>query len=194
MNSIKKIIVIALFISGFTNPVAVTADQPFVGEIRWFAGNFAPRGWAFCDGSLLPISSNTALFSILGTTYGGDGRTTFGLPDMRGRIPVHPGRGPGLATRRLGGKGGVENTSYAINNLPAHKHTFKAADSANANSAEGGNALAPIRRGYSAEDADVAMAPGTISSTGGSTAGSNMGPYTSINCIIAIQGIFPSRS
>ena len=98
------------------------SSEPFIGEIRMFAGNFAPRGWAFCDGQLLPISQNTALFSILGTTYGGDGRTTFGLPDLRGRVPVHAGRGPGLSDIRLGQKGGAETSTLTVANMPNHNH------------------------------------------------------------------------
>ncbi|MFY1113097.1 MAG: tail fiber protein, partial [Methanosarcinaceae archaeon] len=100
------------------------SSEPFIGEIRMFAGNFAPRGWAFCDGQLLPISQNTALFSILGTTYGGDGRTTFGLPDLRGRVPVHAGSGPGLSTVRLGDTGGAETVTLSQAQMPSHNHTI----------------------------------------------------------------------
>ena len=95
-------------------------SEPFVGEIRMFAGNFAPQGWAYCDGQLLAVSSNDALFSLLGTIYGGDGRTTFGLPDLRGRIPIHTGTGPGLSQRRLGSKSGTEKETLTVNELPAH--------------------------------------------------------------------------
>ncbi|MBD3756388.1 MAG: phage tail protein, partial [Gammaproteobacteria bacterium] len=101
-------------------------SEPFVGEIRMFAGNFAPRGWAFCDGQLLAVSQNDALFSLLGTIYGGDGRTTFGLPDMRGRIPVHQGSGPGLSPRRLGSKSGAETETLTVNQMPSHTHFFLA--------------------------------------------------------------------
>ena len=97
--------------------------EDYIGIIKLFAGNFAPRAWAFCDGQLLSINQNTALFSILGTTYGGDGRTTFGLPDLRGRVPMHAGSGPGLSPRRLGEKGGAENTTLTASNLPAHSQT-----------------------------------------------------------------------
>ena len=100
--------------------------EPFIGEISMFAGNFAPRGWAFCEGQLLPIAQNQSLFSILGTTYGGDGRTTFGLPDMRGRVSIHPGTGPGLTNYRLGNKGGSETTTLTTNQLPSHNHTISA--------------------------------------------------------------------
>ena len=101
-------------------------SEPYVGEIRMFAGNFAPRGWAFCDGQLLAVSQNDALFSLFGTIYGGDGRTTFGLPDLRGRIPLHQGHGPGLSERRLGSKGGGENETLTINQMPSHTHIFSA--------------------------------------------------------------------
>ena len=99
-------------------------SEPFVGEIRMFAGNFAPRNWAFCDGQLLSISQNDALFSLFGTIYGGDGRTTFGLPDLRGRTAVHPGTGPGLSNRRWGEKGGTETTTMTINQMPVHHHVI----------------------------------------------------------------------
>ena len=101
-------------------------SEPYVGEIRMFAGNFAPRGWAFCDGQLLAVSQNDALFSLLGTIYGGDGRTTFGLPDVRGRVPVHQGTGPGLSQRRLGSKGGSEDVTLTSNQLASHSHDFNA--------------------------------------------------------------------
>ena len=99
-------------------------SEPFVGEIRMFAGSFAPRGWAFCDGQLLAVSQSDALFSLLGTIYGGDGRTTFGLPDMRGRIPIHAGSGAGLSQRRLGARVGTEKETLTVNHLPAHSHTW----------------------------------------------------------------------
>jgi microcystin-dependent protein len=101
-----------------------SAVEPFIAEIMMFAGNFAPRGWALCDGQLLSVSSNAALFSLLGTTYGGDGRTTFALPDLRGRTAIHPGSGPGLSTRRLGERGGSETTTLSISQMPAHNHTI----------------------------------------------------------------------
>ena len=100
-------------------------SEPFTAEIRIFAGNFAPRGWAFCNGQLLPISQNTALFSLIGTTYGGDGRTTTALPNLKGRIPMHPGRGPGLTSRRLGQRGGVEMVTLSEAQMPNHNHTYE---------------------------------------------------------------------
>src|SRR5512140_216933 len=113
-------------------------STPFIGEIVMFAGNFAPRSWALCNGQLLPIAQNTALFSILGTTYGGDGRTTFALPDLRGRVPVHPGQGPGLSNYVLGEMAGTENTTLLINNMPAHNHTLNAVSDAGDTAAPAG--------------------------------------------------------
>ena len=103
-------------------------SEPFVGEIRMFAGNFAPRGWSLCDGQLVAVSQNDALFSLLGTIYGGDGRTTFGLPDMRGRIPIHAGTGPGLSQRRLGAKGGTERETITVTQMPSHTHPLHGTD------------------------------------------------------------------
>jgi microcystin-dependent protein len=117
-------ILVLLLCLSFSN--TANAQEPFIGEIKMFGGNFAPRGFAFCDGQLLSISQNTALFAILGTTYGGDGRTTFGLPDLRGRVPVHAGTGPGLSSYRIGQKGGTETTTITVANLPAHSHPYAA--------------------------------------------------------------------
>jgi microcystin-dependent protein len=115
--------------------------EPFIGQIMMFGGSFAPRGWAFCEGQLLPISQNAALFSILGTTYGGDGRSTFALPDLRGRVAIHPGSGPGLSNYRLGEKGGVESVALNVNQIPAHSHGISAsngtADSADPTASSG---------------------------------------------------------
>ena len=116
-------------------------SEPFVGEIRMFAGNFAPRGWAFCDGQLLAVSQNDALFSLLGTIYGGDGRTTFGLPDLRGRVPIHAGSGPGLSPRRLGAKAGAENVTLTVNQLPSHSHRLSGSANLASESRPEGNVL-----------------------------------------------------
>ena len=113
---------VQLYISNVKYFFQRNSAEPFIAEIIMFGGNFAPRGWAFCDGQLLAINTNQALFSLLGTTYGGDGRTTFGLPDLRGRVPVHPGTGPGLTQRRLGEKGGTETNTMNINQMPEHNH------------------------------------------------------------------------
>jgi microcystin-dependent protein len=176
-------------------------SEPFIGEIVMFAGNFAPRGWALCDGQLLAISSNTALFSILGTTYGGDGRTTFGLPDLRGRAAMHPGTGPGLATRRLGEKGGVENVTLNETQIPAHNHTATGTVQAHAAGPDSesptGNVLANAES-YSTQTANTTMAADTVNvtvaNTGGNQSHTNVQPYQCVNYIIALQGIFPSRS
>ncbi|MCW5958515.1 MAG: phage tail protein [Pyrinomonadaceae bacterium] len=173
---------------------------PFLGEIVMFGGNFAPRSWAFCSGQLLPIAQNTALFSILGTTYGGNGQTTFALPDLRGRVPMHPGSGPGLSPRSLGEQGGVENVTLITSQIPSHNHT--ATTTANANSGPAsdtvptGNFLAEGNNYNSAFNTQMnnGAVQVTIGNSGGSQPHSNIQPFTCINFIIALQGIFPSRN
>ncbi len=170
-------------------------SDPFVGEIRMFAGNFAPRSWAFCDGQLLAVSQNDALFSLLGTIYGGDGRTTFGLPDMRGRIPIHAGTGPGLSNRKLGSSGGAENVTLTVAEMPGHRHDYKAMAVAGDQSSPGGN-VAAGRSGDSAyvEDTpDVAMSTSGVSNRGGSLSHTNLAPALCVHFIIALFGIYPSR-
>lgn len=172
-------------------------SEPFVGEIKMFAGNFAPRGYAFCDGQLLAVSQNDALFSLLGTIYGGDGRTTFGLPDMRGRLPVHQGQGPGLSSRRLGAKGGAENTTLRVDQLPPHSHAFvgSASTVGVTDTAAGGvRASGGSIPGYRAVAAPSAtMRAETIGNTGGSASHSNLMPSQCVHFIIALVGIYPSR-
>ena len=193
----KKVLLSAL-IAGtiFSGTSAVYAgDQPFIGEVQWFAGNFAPRGWAFCDGQLLQISQNVALFSLLGTTYGGDGRITFGLPDMRGRGMLHEGTGPGLSPHSLGQKAGNETETLNVTQQPTHGHTLRADSS-------GGDSVLPNDRVISkvgrlrvfADTPDSDMGVSSIASTGGSQSHNNMQPYTTLSCIIALQGVFPSRN
>ena len=179
-------------------------SEPFIGQITMFGGNFAPRSWAFCDGQLLAISSHQALFSILGTTYGGDGRTTFGLPDLRGRVPMHPGNGPGLSPRRLGEKAGVEQVALNTNEIPQHTHALNNPElRASANPADtnspGFNALAMAPAYNDTDTPSVAMHPDsitdlTLGNTGGGGAHANVQPFLGINFIIALQGIFPSRN
>lgn len=179
-------------------------SEPFIGEIKMFGGNFAPRGYALCDGQLLPIAQNTALFSLLGTTYGGDGRTTFGLPDLRGRAPMHPGSGPGLSFRRLGDKGGSENVSLTTAQLPSHNHTatgtIKAKNGQPDESNPGGgvpSTLSGGTEGYAETDNTSMLAGGvdvTVNNNGGNQPHNNMQPFQCVNFIIALQGIFPSRS
>ena len=171
-------------------------SEPFIAEIRIFAGNFAPRGWAFCDGQLLPISQNTALFSLIGTTYGGDGRTTTALPNLQGRAPMHPGRGPGLTSRRLGERGGVETVTLTEAQMPAHNHILRATVARGGVSTPTGNAFntSSGETAYHAPDTNVGMSSAMAADTGGSQAHNNMQPYLTINFIIALVGLYPSRS
>jgi len=170
-------------------------SEPFVGEIRMFAGNFAPRGWAFCDGQLLAVSQNDALFSLLGTIYGGDGRTTFGLPDLRGRIPIHAGTGPGLSPRRLGSKAGSEKETLTVNQLPSHTHDYRATTAAGAdNNPQGAlSADSPSVDVYAELDQNENLSPQMISNVGGSRSHTNLMPFLCVHFIIALFGIYPSR-
>ena len=171
-------------------------SEPFVGEIRMFAGNFAPRGWAFCDGQLLAVSQNDALFSLFGTIYGGDGRTTFGLPDLRGRIPLHQGTGPGLSNRRLGSKGGSENVTLTTNQLASHTHDFNANTAPATGSAPQGKVLADPSPGqlFRSADQNVSLAATSIANTGGTQPHTNLMPTLCVNFIVALFGIYPSRN
>lgn len=169
--------------------------EPFIGQIIMFAGNFAPRGWAFCDGILLPISQYSALFSILGTTYGGDGRTTFGLPDLRSRVPVHAGRGPGLSDRRLGSKGGSETNILSTNQLPSHNHgvSLPAKEEADTE-VPNGHFIAGAGFDGFGTTSDVSMGALPQNNVGANVPVNNLPPYQCVNFIIALVGIFPSRS
>ena len=169
-------------------------SEPFIAEVRIFAGNFAPRGWAFCNGQLLPLAQNTALFSLIGTTYGGDGRTTTALPDLRGRTPMHPGRGPGLTSRRLGQKGGTETVTLSENQMPAHTHTLRGSgDENDRNSPANDRVWGDGEQMFAAANNLVDM--GAVGdSKGGSQAHTNMQPYLSLTYIIALVGMYPSRS
>lgn len=167
--------------------------EPAIGEISMFAGNFAPRGWALCNGQLLPINQNQALFSILGTTYGGDGRTTFGLPDLRGRAPVSAGQGPGLSDVRLGQSGGVETVTLNALQLPSHQHTTTLKSEKQNNLEPDANNLILVSEQRVVED-QVFTKDIPSSATGGNQAHENRPPYLGINYIIALQGIFPSRN
>lgn len=175
-------------------------SEPFVGEIRMFAGNFAPRGWAFCDGQLLAVSQNDALFSLLGTIYGGDGRTTFGLPDLRGRVPVHAGSGPGLSQRRLGSKAGAENVTLTVNQLPPHRHDLRASSSIGNASSVSAHVLARVTAGNLYYEVGQTMPPAealaqqSMTDIGGSRSHTNLQPFLCINYIIALFGIYPSRT
>lgn len=169
--------------------------DPFIGQIILFAGNFAPSGWALCNGQLLPIAQNTALFSILGTTYGGDGRTTFALPDLRGRVPVHPGQGAGLSNYTIGQAAGTEMVTLTQNQMPIHGHTFVpgcTTDPPSTNSPE--NAVPAVQDAQVfGGEANAGMRPANSNTAGGSQPHENLQPYLCVNFIIALQGIFPSR-
>lgn len=168
--------------------------DPFIGEIRLFAGNFAPRGWAFCDGALLPVAQNTALFSILGTTYGGDGRTTFALPDLRGRVAVHPGTGPGLTTRSAGEKGGSETATLTVDQMPAHNHRVTASNTRGDSPDPAGNVPAGDPDMPYIASGTNAMSAAMIQQTGNGQPHANMQPFLGIPFIIALVGIYPSRN
>lgn len=194
-------------------PALSHADEPFIGEIKMFGGNFAPEGYAFCDGQLLPIMQNQTLFSLLGTTYGGDGRTSFALPDLRGRVPIHSSSiaGPGLTKRGIGERGGAETTTLAQSQMPVHSHGASASIAVNSTEGEAPTPVptngflakssdgAPLYSASSSQTSGVVdtMAPGAVSVTVGNSGGNqphnNMQPYLGINYIIALEGVFPSR-
>jgi microcystin-dependent protein len=165
--------------------------QPYVGEIRMFAGNFAPAGWMFCEGQLLPISEYETLFNLIGTTYGGDGQSTFALPDLRGRVPLHFGNGFTLAET-----GGVEDVTLTVSQIPAHSHPFLATGSFGTQASPQSNVLAQTQaiKMYDSTAPSTPMAPGTTSSTGGSQPHNNFQPYLCVDFIISLFGIFPSQS
>lgn len=170
-------------------------SDPFIGEVRMFAGNFAPVGWAFCDGSLQAISQNDALFALIGTTYGGDGQTTFALPDLRGRIPLHQGQGSGLSPQVIGQLAGSETVTLTAGQMPAHSHALRGSSTAAAVTAPGGAVLAATSAAsYGPGPATQAMAASAIPAQGGSQPHENMAPSLALNYIIALFGIFPSRN
>ena len=175
-------------------------SDPFIGEIMLFGGTFAPRGWAFCDGQLLAISSNTALFSLLGTTYGGDGRTTFGLPDLRGRAPLHAGHGPGLTNRVIGSRGGSERVALSASQVASHSHApFASTDEATSSGpiepSPPGGVLADTNAAlYATAAPDTAMNADAVGDTGGGQPHDNMMPYAVVSYCIALVGVFPSRN
>jgi microcystin-dependent protein len=179
-------------------PAQACASQPYLAATCVFAGNFAPRGWAFAQGQILPINTNQSLYSLLGTTYGGDGRTSFALPDTRGRRVIGTGQGPGLSNYALGAKGGQETVALNTLQLPSHTHSVApGAVSGLGNTASPSGAVpaqvAGVNR-YSTSTPDVAMRATTSSNTGGNQAHENRPPYIAMNWIIALQGIFPSRN
>jgi len=171
--------------------------DPFVAEIRIFPFNFAPKGWAFCDGQILPLSQNTALFSLLGTTYGGDGKSNFALPDMQGNVPMHPGQGPGLSLHDLGETGGSETVSLLESEIPSHSHAMRAdiLDIADTNvvSANASFALSSGGTLYQSSG-NVLLSDNALAPAGGDQPHNNMQPYLTLNFCIALQGVYPPRT
>jgi microcystin-dependent protein len=170
-------------------------SDPFVAEIRIFPFNFAPTGWAFCNGQLTPISQNTALFSLLGTTYGGDGKSTFALPDMQGNAPMHPGQGQGLSLRDLGEASGTETVTLLVSEIPLHVHSLMASSEIGEDRTVSGESLAQSTGGalYVAPNNLTSMAVEALPPAGGSLPHNNMQPYLTLNFCIALQGVFPPR-
>lgn len=174
-------------------------SNPYLGEIRLVGFNFAPRGWAYCYGQLMPIDQNDALYALLGTTYGGDGQTTFGLPDFQGRLPVHQGQGPGLSNYVLGQLGGTENVTLTTQQLPSHTHTLAASTNpANQSAASSSVAIGQQTGGalftQTSNGVDSTLQSATLQLTGGNQPHSNLQPSLAVNFIIALEGIFPSRN
>jgi len=171
-------------------------SEPFLAEVRIVGFNFAPRGWAFCDGQILPINQNQSLYSLLGTTYGGDGRTSFALPDLRGRTPIHVGASNGNH-HTLGQKSGEETHTLSKNEMPQHTHLLKGTNTEDAGQSDNpaGNVLArAIQQIYAAFTSPAPFGSGTVANTGGGQAHENMQPYIALNFCIALQGLFPSRN
>ncbi len=218
-----SILAVGMIVAASMRPSAFQASDQFIGQIAWVGFNFAPRGWARCEGQLLSISQNTALFSLLGTTYGGNGQTTFALPDMRGRVLMAPGQGPGLTPRFLGELGGQEAVTLTTSQMPAHTHasdhqhtipalplTVLASDVRANSDFPGGRVLAAPAKGqliYTDGGATVPMgssgftpatttgvAGGNVAISGQSLPHSSMPPYNTLTCIIALEGIFPSQN
>ena len=167
--------------------------DPTIAEISMFGGNFAPRSWANCDGQLQAISQNTALFSLIGTIYGGDGRTTFGLPELRGRVAVHTGSGPGLSTRTQGERSGVETNIMTLAQMPSHGHAINAKDEGTSDDPSGAFIAGDGTNAFSTSS-NVVMSSAAVANNGGGQPINNMQPYLVVRYIIALQGVFPSRN
>jgi microcystin-dependent protein len=171
--------------------------DPFVAEVRIFPFNFAPKGWAFCQGQLMPISQNTALFSLLGTTYGGDGKSTFALPDLQGRVPMHPGQGPGLSLHSLGEMSGSNSVTLLESELTAHAHALRAdaVDAGDTNVPSPNASLAQSSGGgLYQSSANTQLSDQAVSAAGGDQPHNNLQPYLTVSFCIALQGVYPPRS
>lgn len=194
-HALLSITGIITVLTGLSWSMPAAAVDPFVGTIRYFAFNFAPRGWAHCDGQLLAVSQNDALFSLYGTTYGGDGRTTFALPDMRGRVPLHQGTGPGLSPRSMGQRGGTERVTLNTNQV-GHSHALMGNTGTGNQSSPSNNTLAQDSgdNTYRNEAPSVAMHADSVSTApGGGQAHENMPPFLGVYCNVALVGVYPSR-
>ena len=172
-------------------------SSPYVGEIRMFGGNFAPAGWAMCAGQLMPISQNDTLFNLIGTTYGGDGQETFGLPDLQGRMPIHAGQGPGLSNYQLGEKGGVETVTLTTQQIPVHNHAFVCSGDFAQDAQPQNGFFAQLNTGtlyIGPGDPSKNLNGGALTIAGGSQPHDNMMPYLTITFILSLFGIFPSQT
>lgn len=168
--------------------------SPYVGEIRMFAGNFAPNGWAICDGSLVAIAENTALFSLIGTTYGGDGQSTFALPDLRGRVPIHQGNGLGLTNRTMGEVFGTETHTLSVAQIATHQHVMGTAAAADTAKLSNGYLAPGGASSFAAGAATTTLAASTIGPVGANQAHENMAPFVAVHFIISLFGIYPSQN
>jgi microcystin-dependent protein len=169
--------------------------EPFIGEIRMFGGSFAPNGWVFCSGQLMPISENDALFTLIGTTYGGDGQETFAIPDLQGRVPLHAGAGPDGNTYQLGEKGGVESVTLTIQQIPSHNHAVIGSKTTAVSQLPGGNVAAQSTgQVYTSANSPINLSPQSIQPVGGSQPHENMQPYLVISFILSLFGVFPTQT
>ena len=171
-------------------------SNPFIGEIRMFGGNFAPQGWAFCDGTLMQISQNDTLFNLIGTTYGGDGQNTFALPDLRGRVPIHQGTAAGLSTYVIGENGGVETETLSTTQIPAHRHGLLANPAPGALSGPSGSyfGASSSLALYSGNSPNASLNAAALSNGGGSQPHDNLQPFLCVSFIISLFGVFPTRN
>ena len=186
-------ILTAAMLASVPTKQASAGIEPYLGEIMWVGFTFCPRGWLNADGQLLQIAQNTALYSLYGTTYGGDGRVTFGLPDLRGRVPMHTGNGPGLTGRPQGSRGGSETETLSVQQMPSHSHIINASQGASDDDASGSLPGSPGRTRIYDSAANTTMSAGMVANSGGGGAHNNMQPFLTLRACIAVQGTFPSR-